>query len=45
MTTAQPKLEKLRPNKNWAMLPLFNRKNWSRVRFGDVVENIEESKR
>jgi hypothetical protein len=33
MTTALPKLEKLKPNNNWAKLPLFNRKNWSRVRF------------
>jgi hypothetical protein len=33
MTTALPKLEKLKPNKNWAKLPLFNRKNWSRLRF------------
>jgi hypothetical protein len=33
MTTAQPKLEKLKPNSNWAKLPLFNRKHWSRLRF------------
>ena len=37
MTTALPKLEKLKPNKNWAKLPLFNRKNWTRLRFGDIV--------
>jgi len=42
MTTALPKLEKLKPNKNWAKLPLFNRKNWSRFRFSDVVENVNE---
>jgi len=42
MTTALPKLEKLKPNNNWAKLPLFNRKNWSRVRFDDVVENVNE---
>jgi restriction endonuclease S subunit len=42
MTTALPKLEKLKPNPNWAKLPLFNRKNWSRFRFGDVVENVNE---
>jgi len=35
MTTAQPKLEKLKPNKNWARLPLFNRKNWTQLWFRD----------
>jgi len=43
MTTTLSKLEKLKPNKNWAKLPLFNRKNWSRVRFDDVVENLNET--
>jgi hypothetical protein len=33
MTTALPKLEKLKPNPNWDKLPLFNRKNWTRLRF------------
>ena len=42
MTTALPKLEMLKPNKNWAKLPLFNRKNWTRLRFGDIVENVNE---
>jgi len=42
MTTALPKLEKLKPNPHWAKLPLFNRKNWSRVRFDDIVENVNE---
>jgi len=23
-------------------LPLFNRKNWTRLRFGDIVENVNE---
>ncbi len=41
MTTALPTLDK--PNPHWARLPLFNRKNWSRVRFGEVVENINET--
>jgi len=36
-------LEKLKPNPNWAKLPLFNRQNCSRVRFGDVVENLNET--
>ena len=43
MTTALPKLEKLKPNPHWAKLPLFNRKNWTRVRFDDVVENLNET--
>ena len=32
----------LNPNPHWAKLPLFNRKNWSRLRFGDIVENVNE---
>ena len=23
-------------------MPLFNRKNWTRLRFGDIVENVNE---
>ncbi len=42
MTTALPKLEKLKPNPNWAELPSFNRKNWTHLRFGDIVENVNE---
>jgi type I restriction enzyme S subunit len=38
-----PSLAQLKPNPNWARLPLFNRKNWSRVRFGDVVENVNDT--
>ena len=29
-------------NPNWAKLPLFNRKNWSSLRFGEIVENVNE---
>jgi restriction endonuclease S subunit len=29
-------------NPAWAKLPLFNRRNWSRVRFGDVVRQLKE---
>jgi len=36
-------LEKLRVNPNWAKLPLFDRKGWKKVRFGDVVENVNET--
>ncbi|MCX6349395.1 MAG: restriction endonuclease subunit S [Candidatus Aureabacteria bacterium] len=36
---------KLRPNPDWAKLPLFDRSKWQRVRFGDVVENLNETER
>ena len=31
------------PNPAWPSLPLFDRKGWKRVRFGDVVENCNET--
>jgi type I restriction enzyme, S subunit len=31
------------PNPDWATLPLFDRTGWKRVRFGDVVENLNET--
>ena len=31
------------PNPEWAKLPLFDRTGWKRVRFGDVVENCNET--
>lgn len=33
---------KLPPNSGWAKLPLFDRKGWTRVRFGDVVKILNE---
>lgn len=33
----------LQPNPHWARLPLFARKGWKCVRFGDVVENLNET--
>ena len=33
----------LLPNPNRATLPLFDRSGWQRVRFGDVVENCNET--
>lgn len=42
MTATLPPLAKLKPNPHWAKLPLFSRKNWSRFRFGEVVENVNE---
>jgi len=38
-------LETLRINPDWAKLPLFDRSKWQRVRFGDVVENVNETER
>lgn len=43
MQATAENLPTLKPNPNWAKLPLFNRKNWSRVRFDDVVENLNET--
>ena len=42
MTTSPSITAKLKPAPSWAKLPLFNRKNWSRLRFGDIVENVNE---
>ena len=42
MTGTLPALAQLKPNPNWAKLPLFNRKNWTRVRFGDVARQLKE---
>lgn len=36
-------LADLVPNSDWALLPLFDRSGWKRVRFGDVVENLNET--
>ena len=33
----------LAANSDWAKLPLFDRSKWQRVRFGDVVENLNET--
>jgi restriction endonuclease S subunit len=43
MTATLPSLAQLKPNPNWAKLPLFDRKGWTRVRFDDVVENLNET--
>lgn len=42
MTFSHPSLTHHKPNPDWAGLPLFNRKNWPRVRFGDVVRQLKE---
>ena len=46
MTTALPYVSSVKsvvPNPAWATLPLFDRTGWKRVRFGDVVENCNET--
>ena len=35
-------LDQLKPNPNWAKLQLFNRRDWWRYRFWDVVDNVNE---
>ncbi|MBS3906135.1 MAG: restriction endonuclease subunit S [Syntrophaceae bacterium] len=35
----------LRVNPNWARLPLFDRRGWTKARFGDVVENLNKTER
>lgn len=42
MTSACGKLDQLHINPAWAKLPLFDRKGWKRVRFGDVVKVLKE---
>jgi hypothetical protein len=42
MISTLPSLAALKPNPHWAKLALFNRKNWSRFKFGEVVENVNE---
>ena len=37
------RLDVLRVNPDWAKLPLFDRKGWKRVRFDEVVENLNET--
>ena len=45
MTFSLPSLDSFRPNPDWAKLPLFDRSKWQRVRFGDVVDNLNETER
>ncbi len=35
-------LAQLKPNPQWAMLPLVNCKNWSRLQLVDAVENLKD---
>jgi hypothetical protein len=43
MKSVSSNLAKLKSNVEWAVLPLFDRTGWTRVRFGDVVENCAET--
>ena len=43
MKSVASNLAKLKPNVEWASLPLFDRTGWKRVRFGNVVENCAET--
>lgn len=42
MTGAFPSLDGLRPNPDWAKLPIFNRKDWKRLPFGAFADSINE---
>lgn len=43
MSITASNLENLQVNPDWKSLPLFDRSEWTRVRFGDVVQNINET--
>ena len=45
MSLSLPKIEELKANPAWASLPLFDRKGWKKVRFGDVVHNVNDTER
>ena len=42
MNTTLPTFAKLRPDPHWVKVPLFDRKGWRTVRFGDVVRMLKE---
>jgi hypothetical protein len=42
MTFASQSLSHLRPNRDWASLPLFDRTGWKRMAFGEFAESIGE---
>ncbi|MDN7013016.1 hypothetical protein FGW20_08180 [Methanoculleus sp. FWC-SCC3] len=45
MIGARPAPGDLRPNPDWTGLPIFDRRGWKRVRFGDIVANLNETER
>jgi restriction endonuclease S subunit len=42
MIAAPPTLAKLKPNPQWARLPLFDRKGWRTMAFGEFAESVNE---
>ena len=38
-------MSRLTLNPDWPNLPVFDRSKWTRVRFGDVVQNVSETER
>ncbi len=45
MTTEEnhaAEIDSLKPNPNWARLPLFERKGWKRMAFGQFAESVNE---
>ena len=42
MTATLPSLTKLKPNPDWASLPLFDRTGWKPMAFGEFAESIGE---
>ncbi len=45
MLEAFSTLMNVKPNPNWAQLPLFDRSKWESVRFGDVVDLVSDTSR
>lgn len=42
VTATLPALGKLRPNPHWARLPIFDRKGWRTMAFGEFAESVNE---
>ena len=42
MTFAPSPLDNLRPNPDWAKLPIFDRKGWKRLPFGAFADSVNE---
>ncbi|MEW6198005.1 MAG: hypothetical protein AB1601_04995 [Planctomycetota bacterium] len=43
MSKATTILDRLRPSADWAKSSVFSRTRWKKVRFGDVVDNLNET--
>ena len=42
MTRGTLPMQNLKPNPQWAMLPLFDRTGWKTMAFGEIAENVNE---